>query len=264
MPDAHFFKTGWGLHPILFHIGTVPVPTYTVTAILGILAALLLYRFTVRRSTVPKSGDTWLIPLLALCFGTLGAKAPTWIQAIFSPASISTIAALTSGKTIIGGLIGGWLGVVLAKRIISIRERRGNQFAPALALGLAFGRLGCLLQGCCYGIPTNLPWGVNFGDGVLRHPTQAYEILFHLSACAILLVSGAARKTGGLYLKAYFATYLVFRFLLEFIRIEPRVWVGLTGYQLAALVFVPVLLAAMRRESTGVPSQSSSTKEASQ
>lgn len=249
MPDAHFFRDGWGVYPILFRWGSFQLPSYPVMILLGFGCALLLYRYTVSRSSLRRTRDTWLIPVLALCFGALGAKLPTLLS--LSPAGwdgTQAALALTSGKTIVGGLIGGWIGVVSAKRFLGIRERRGNQFAPALALGLAFGRMGCLLQGCCYGIVTAQPWGIDFGDGLLRHPTQAYEILFHLGACAALLLTGAFRKPGGMALKTYFISYLVFRFFLEFIRVEPRLWLNLTGYQWAAVVFVPALTLAIWRE----------------
>lgn len=249
MPDAHFFRADWGIYPVLLRWDSFQITSYPVMIVLGLLAAWLLFRYTVSRSTLTRTRDTWLIPVLALCFGTLGAKLPTLLS--LSPSrwnSTQAVLALTSGKTIVGGLIGGWIGVVCAKRFLGIKERRGNQFAPALALGLAFGRMGCLLQGCCYGAQTRLPWGIDFGDHVLRHPTQAYEILFHLTACGLMLASGAYRKAGGLVLKSYFISYLIFRFLLEFIRVEPRLWLNLTGYQWASLVFIPVLAAAVYRE----------------
>ncbi len=249
MPDAHFFRSDWGIYPILFRWGSFQITSYMVMILLGLGSALLLYRHTVSRSMARRTRDTWLIPVLAIFFGALGAKLPTLLT--LSPDgwnSTQAALALTSGKTIVGGLIGGWLGVVSAKGFLGIRERRGNQFAPALALGLAFGRMGCLLQGCCYGTATGLPWGIDFGDGLLRHPTQGYEILFHLTACAILLLTGAYRKPGGIALKYYFISYLIFRFTLEFIRVEPRLWLNLTGYQLAAMVFVPVLAFAVYRE----------------
>lgn len=249
MPDAHFFNPDWGLLPVMFRWGTLQIPSYTVMGLMGLGLSLLLYRYTVSQSPLPRSRDTWLIPFLALCFGALGAKLPSLLT--LPPQhwdSTLSLQALSSGKTIIGGLIGGWLGVVFAKRFLGIHEKRGNQFAPALALGLASGRLGCLLQGCCYGLPTSLPWGTDFGDHVLRHPTQGYEILFHLSACGILLATGSHRKPGGIALKTYFIAYLIFRFTMEFIRVEPRLGLGLTGYQWAALGFVPLLTLTIHRE----------------
>ena len=87
------------------------------------------------------------------------------------------------GKTIVGGLLGAWLVVELAKRVAGIRGRTGDVFAVPLCVGIAIGRVGCFLAGLpddTYGKPTSLPWGVNFGDGIRRQPTQLYEIVFLL------------------------------------------------------------------------------------
>jgi phosphatidylglycerol:prolipoprotein diacylglycerol transferase len=82
---------------------------------------------------------------------------------------------LPGGKTIVGGLLGGWLAVELAKRLLGIRTRTGDLFAVPLCLGIAIGRIGCFLAGLAddtYGKPSTLPWTVDFGDGIPRHPTQ--------------------------------------------------------------------------------------------
>jgi len=85
------------------------------------------------------------------------------------------------GKTIVGGLLGGWMGVELVKRLSGIRRRTGDLFAVPLCVGIAVGRVGCLLAGLAddtYGKATSLPWAVNLGDGIGRQPVQMYEILF--------------------------------------------------------------------------------------
>ena len=83
------------------------------------------------------------------------------------------------GKTIVGALIFGLISVELMKRYIGVRQSTGDLYAIPLALGIAIGRIGCFLTGLSdntYGTPTTLPWAVNFGDGIPRHPTQLYEI----------------------------------------------------------------------------------------
>ena len=85
---------------------------------------------------------------------------------------------LMSGKTIVGGLIGGLFAVEWVKRQIGEKSSTGDLFAAPIALGVAIGRIGCFLGGLpdgTYGTPTSLPWGVDFGDGIPRHPTQLYE-----------------------------------------------------------------------------------------
>ena len=87
------------------------------------------------------------------------------------------------GKTIVGALIGGLITVEVTKRYIGFRTSTGDLYAIPLALGIAIGRVGCFLTGLSdntYGSPTTLPWGINFDDGIPRHPTQFYEIAFLL------------------------------------------------------------------------------------
>jgi prolipoprotein diacylglyceryltransferase len=96
---------------------------------------------------------------------------------------------LIGGKTIVGALAGGLISVELTKRYIGIRTSTGDLYAIPLALGIAIGRIGCFLTGLSdntYGTSTNLPWAVNFGDGIPRHPTQLYEIIFLLALIPFL------------------------------------------------------------------------------
>jgi len=121
-------------------------------------------------------------------------------------------------------------------------------------VAVGVGRLSCFVAGCCYGTETSLPWGVDFGDGRLRHPTQLYEFIFHLSAAAAL----AWLKRRGMFrqqlFKLYIISYLVYRFATEFIRPEPRLVGPLTGYQIAALLLMPVFAALWFYDGRLIPS----------
>jgi phosphatidylglycerol:prolipoprotein diacylglycerol transferase len=119
-----------------------------------------------------------------------------------------------------------------------VRVKTGDSFALPLALALAVGRWSCFFNGCCYGRPTDLPWGVDFGDGVLRHPTQVYESLFHLTMAGVLLWLMGRGLFRTHRLQLYLIAYGVFRFATEYLRPEPAGMLGLTYYQWAALVLV--------------------------
>ena len=96
---------------------------------------------------------------------------------------------LIGGKTIVGALAFGLITVELAKRYIGLRDSTGDLYAIPLALGIAIGRIGCFLTGLSdntYGTPSSLPWAINFGDNIPRHPTQLYEIAFVLALIPIL------------------------------------------------------------------------------
>ena len=131
------------------------------------------------------------IGLGAFCGAMIGAKLP-FLLADWE-GLLSGRAWLENGKTIVFGFVGGYFGVELAKAFLGVRVKTGDSFAVPVAAALAIGRLGCFVAGCCHGTVTNLAWGVDFGDGLRRHPTQLYESVFHLSAAFVL----AGLYTGG-------------------------------------------------------------------
>ncbi|WP_223650269.1 prolipoprotein diacylglyceryl transferase family protein [Hymenobacter psoromatis] len=141
-----------------------------------------------------------------------------------------------TNKTIVGGFLGGLIGVELVKKRLGIRASSGDLMVFPLLLGLGLGRLGCHLSGLqdgTFGTPTRLPWGVDFGDGIARHPTNLYEILF-LAALALLLL-GLGRLPNGRRFGLFLAAYLLFRLLVEFLKPTPAAVVGLTAIQWACV-----------------------------
>lgn len=178
------------------------------------------------------------IGLGAFCGAMLGAKLP-FVLSDWSGLA-SGAAWFANGKTILAGLVGGYFGVEAAKWSLDIRVKTGDSFAVPVAAAVAVGRLACFVGGCCFGAETHLPWGVDFGDGCLRHPTQLYEFAFHASAALILAWMARRQLCRGQLIKLYIIAYLVFRFLTEWIRPEPQVWLGLTGYQWSALLLIPL------------------------
>jgi phosphatidylglycerol---prolipoprotein diacylglyceryl transferase len=177
-----------------------------------------------------------VITLAGFTGGALGGKLPFAFTSSAGP--LTWTAWLSDGKTITMALIGAYVAVELAKRLLEVTVKTGDSYAIPLALALAVGRLGCFFNGCCYGVETSLPWGVDFGDGVCRHPTQIYESLFHLGMAAVLL--GVLRLERFRYqmLKLYLIAYGVYRFLTEMIRPEPHDWGGLTFYQVVSVLLV--------------------------
>jgi prolipoprotein diacylglyceryltransferase len=142
----------------------------------------------------------------AVAGGALGSKLLFWLEdPQLTWHSLHNPAYLVGGKTIVGALTFGLISVELTKRYIGLRDSTGDLYAIPLALGIAIGRIGCFLTGLTdntYGTPTSLPWAINFGDGIPRHPTQLYEIIFlvalipvlYLVLDRIVTLSGAVRK----------------------------------------------------------------------
>jgi phosphatidylglycerol---prolipoprotein diacylglyceryl transferase len=153
------------------------------------------------------------------------------------------------GKTIVGGLLGGWLSVEIAKKIAGIHTRTGDLFVIPLCIGTAVGRIGCLLASLAddtYGTPTLLPWGVDFGDGITRHPTQAYEILFLIVLGLGLHHLKKRQLPNGALFRYFMAAYLTWRLLIDLLKPEPLI-AGMNVIQWACLGGLAVLIAARRR-----------------
>jgi phosphatidylglycerol:prolipoprotein diacylglycerol transferase len=142
------------------------------------------------------------------------------------------------GKTIVGGLLGGWLAVEIAKLVVGIRSRTGDLFAVPICVGVAIGRVGCFLAGLAddtYGTATTMPWGVDFGDGVRRHPTQLYELVFLLGLAWVLTWVGKRPHRTGAVFRVFVGAYLGWRLGIEFLKPEPVVG-GLDVIQWACIV----------------------------
>lgn len=225
---------GWGVLPVLGHLGPVPIPAYETLVLLALAAAAALLWWDGRGQAQPRRGEVAWLAAAALVGGAAGAKLVEWA---FHPALFAAAgwAALASGRTILGGLLGGWMGVALVKRRRGIAGRRGNLLAAPIALGLLVGRIGCFLNGCCHGTATGLPWGVDFGDGIRRHPTQLYEALFGLAALVALRLPWRRRARPGRLFGLLMVAYLGFRFAEEFVRAGERPYLGLSPYQVLAL-----------------------------
>lgn len=144
--------------------------------------------------------------------------------------------AYLTGKSILGALLGGYLGVEAAKKISGYTAPTGDLFAIIAPLGILLGRTGCLLQGCCQGIPCARSWYAMTGpDGTPRWPAVPMEMLFNLSALIAILVLRHLRILTGQHFHIYLMAYGAFRFLLEFARETPALAFGWSGYQFLSL-----------------------------
>jgi prolipoprotein diacylglyceryltransferase len=199
----------------------------------------------------------WTVVAAAVAGATLGSKLLYWLE---DPQATllhrKDVVYLMGGKTIVGALVFGMMAVEIMKRYIGLEQSTGDLYAIPLALGIAIGRIGCFLTGLAddtYGVATSLPWGVDFGDGMRRHPTQLYEIVFLLGLILVLVrvfvrvlrstppsaTPEAAPATGfrsGDVFKFFMVAYLSFRLLSDFIKPYPRVFLGLGTIQWACVL----------------------------
>jgi phosphatidylglycerol:prolipoprotein diacylglycerol transferase len=229
-------------------------PVYPLIMAAAIVAGIVISRVT--QATLPLApGEKLFIGLGAFCGAMIGAKLPFVLSDW--EGFLSGAAWFANGKTILCGLVGGYFGVELAKWGLGVRVKTGDSFAVPVAAAVGIGRLGCFHAGCCYGTPTALPWGVVFrtADSLPRHPTQLYEAAFHLAAAGVLFWLQRRGVFRGQLIKLYILSYLVYRFLTEWIRPEARLAGGLTGYQWAALIMAALFVWLWIRDSRPMPHQ---------
>jgi phosphatidylglycerol:prolipoprotein diacylglycerol transferase len=219
-------------------------PLHGLFVLLGTAVAMLLFAASARRKVLTE--DVVVLLAGALAGGALGSKLAVLWRYLDSTAAPSPWGLLISGgQSVLGGLSGAYLGVVLTKRLIGYRAGTGDLFAPAVALGIGIGRIGCLLTEPP-GSPTGGSWGVVVDAaraariagfpprwvGVPLHPSFLYEIPFHLAMAVVLMRLRARGALRGHLFTLYCLTYAPVRFLLEFVRGNPVVWHGLTRSQL--------------------------------
>src|SRR6266576_619264 len=223
------------MFPELFRIGNFPINTYGVFLALAFLCAILIAVKLAARDGLPKEKiyDLSLWMLLASLIGSKVLMFFTEPEYRDHPWQLISLDFLRSGGVFYGGLLGAIItGYFLMKRYKLPWWKTADACAPGIALGNVLGRQGCFSAGCCWGKPTNLPWGVRFTElghevtgvplVVKLHPTHLYESLAMLTVFFFLLWLLRRKKFSGQVILAYALLYAIVRFLIEFVRDDPR------------------------------------------
>ncbi len=223
------------MFPELFRIGNFPINTYGVLLALAFLVALLVAARLGQRDGLARERiyDLGLWMLLAALVGSKVLMLWTEPDYRENPLQLFSLDFLRSGGVFYGGLIGAVLvGYFLVRRYGLPWWKTADAFAPGIALGQSIGRLGCFSAGCCWGEPTNLPWGVRFTElghqitGVPidehLHPTQLYEALATFLLFLFLLWLHRRRRFSGQVILFYAVLYSITRFSIEIVRDDPR------------------------------------------
>ena len=244
------------MYPELFRIGSFPVNTYGVLLATAFLLALVVAARLGARDGLPRERiyDLGLWLLLAAIVGSKVMLLFVEPEYRAHPLSLLSLDFLRSGGVFYGGFIAAVAtAYVLVRRYKLPWWQTADACAPAIALGNAIGRQGCFAAGCCWGKPTNLPWGVAFTEraheitgvplGVHLHPTQLYESFATFIFFLFLIWLHRHKKFRGQVILTYAVLYAVMRFTVEFFRADQRGDIlgltsltGLSTSQLIALV----------------------------
>ena len=229
------------MYPVLFRIGSLDITSFGVLVALGALVGLWVFRRELARSGLPDEA------LDAAVYGLVGGLVGAKLLYVFEHVDEGSFFGLfldRGGMSWFGGFVGG-----LFAGLATIRVKRWPTIAvlsaatPALAIGQMLGRIGCFLVGDDYGHPTSLPWGVAFPEGLPPttervHPAQIYEAIFLAFFTWLLIRWRRQGLSDSTVLGRYFLGVGIFRFALEFVRVNTRVLGPLTVAHVFALAVV--------------------------
>jgi phosphatidylglycerol:prolipoprotein diacylglycerol transferase len=248
------------MYPILFEFGNWPVYSYGVLLAAAYLAALQLAVVRARRQGID-GARVMDLGIYLIIAALVGAKLMLVIVDFdyFAARPRELLSLVRAGGVFYGGLISAVLVALwLVRRYGLPTWTTADLFAPGIALGHVIGRLGCLLAGCCYGRPADVPWAITFTDpvaaanvgtplGVPLHPTQLYDAGAELLIMLLLLVTERRGRTfPGRTFWLYILLYGVSRFAIEFYRGDDRgSLMGLSTSQFISIIAVPLAVSML-------------------
>lgn len=243
------------MHPILFSFGPLHVYSFGFMAALGVLVCLFLMTRAAKRFGFPKPQDVSDLVFVTVASGFFGGRLAYVFENFrgYLGHPLRIFAVWEGGLIFYGGVIGALLGLLLFMRLKKIPYFAGLDFLlPYTALTHAFGRIGCFLNGCCYGRRCDLPWAVRFPETGRVHPTQLYEAAFNMALFVFLRNRYARRNFDGEVSGYYFMIYAAGRFVIEFFRAGNPGWGALTVNQWTSfLIFgFGALIYAVNRKRT--------------
>jgi prolipoprotein diacylglyceryltransferase len=227
--------------PIGLPLGPIEVPAHPIFEALGILLAFKLFeRLRARRGDSLDEKGRWVSFAGAALGALIGSRLVAALERPDLFLDPPSWLFYVSGQSVAGAIAGGIVGAEIAKWLIGEKRRTGDLFVYPLIMGIAVGRIGCFLTGVAddtAGLPSSLPWAMDQGDGVARHPTAIYEIIF---VGLLALGLRAAEKTGRLregdLFRIFCVGYFSWRFFVEFLKpIEPLA-LGLSSIQIVSAI----------------------------
>lgn len=228
--------------PVYLGFGAFKLHPHFVFEVVAYGVSMALLRRNITSDSIPLSQRSSVV-VGGLIGALLGAKVLVLLQHsdLLGSDWRSWLLLGLQGKTVVGALLGGLIGVELTKKWIGLHQSTGDAFVFPLLVGTAIGRVGCFLTGLSdrtYGTVTTLPWGVDFGDGLPRHPTQLYEVIFLIVLGLVLAWHSRRDRPSGERFQLYLVGYLGFRFVVDFLKPDVHPLLGLSFIQLACLLGV--------------------------
>ncbi len=245
------------MRPVLFTLGGVPVLSYAMFVSVGFIAAYAIRRREVERLGYGRTPGHRFVAVGALMGAMVGSK----LGMVLFAADMQALweAALNmdfTGKTVIGGIGGAYLGVEICKRIVGVTYSTGDAFAVSVPVAQAFGRIGCFLHGCCPGAHSEGPLSIGG-----RLPQQLYESAADFALAGVLWSTRNKPRPAGQLFRYYLAGYAAIRFVLEFIRDDGAPKWLLTPVQWVCAATVLAIAVYTRTRTLTVPGSTEPPRE---
>ena len=253
------------IDPVAFTIGSIGVRWYGIMVALAVAVVVLWMLREVRRGAALSFDTVFAAALVGIPSGVIISRLLHVIDRFGFYAQYPGQLIGFEGLTIYGAVLGAALGVWIYSKLSNFRFGYfADLVAPAVILAQAVGRVGCTINGCCYGMETSLPWGVVYTHpgsyaplGVAIHPTQPYEIIFCLLVFAALLkLRGRFKPDGSLFL-IYLSLYSLWRVGIDFLREGTPFLFGLHQAQVVAIIVLLITIPILALKTRWVKAESS-------
>lgn len=219
---------------------------YAIMMLLG-MALTLSFPLTKHYRVAEDRKRYYMIQIVTVVAAVIGAKIAVLLGDALWPLKPfhDWYGLIGSGRSIVGALLFGFIAAEVAKPILHYDIPPNDRFAVILPFSIGIGRIGCLIVGCCRGIPWDGPLAITYADGIPRHPAPLYEMVFNIAIGFVLLAMCRRQILFGRLFALYLVGYGVFRFLIEFVRETAKPYDGLSAYQLLCVVMVIVGVVAL-------------------
>jgi len=243
-----------GINPVAFTLGSMSVRWYGIMVALAVISIVLWMLREVRRGANLSYDTVLTAALVGIPSGIIISRLlhviDLWDYYGQNPGQIIGGGGLTAYGAVLGGALSIWIYSKFSKLDFGYFA---DLIAPAILLGQAvIGRIGCTLNGCCYGVPTSLPWGIIYThpdslgpQGMAVHPTQVYELIFGLVVFGLLVkLRGRFKPDGSLFL-IYLSLYALWRVGIDFIREGTPFLFGLHQAQVVSIIILVITISLL-------------------
>jgi phosphatidylglycerol:prolipoprotein diacylglycerol transferase len=236
---------------IAFSIGPVNIAWYSIMVALAVITLVAWALFTIKKDPRLTSNMILNAAIVGIPSGVIFSRflhvIDRWDYYSANPGQIIGGEGLSIWGAVLGATIGIWVFSLINKKFSFAHI--ADVLAPGIILAQAIGRVGCTLNGCCYGKPTDLPWAIVYTNpntegpiGIPVHPTQIYEIIYNLVVFGVLLLLRKRLKPDGSLFLIYLALYSVWRLGIDFIRDGTPFLFGLHQAQVISIIVLIIVI----------------------